>query len=71
MTWRGTVRGGVIVPEEGAHLKDGQVVQIVMEEVREPSNWGDVFSEFVGAVDNLPSDFAKQHDHYIHGTPKR
>ena len=27
--------------------------------------------EFVGVFDDLPEDFAAEHDHYIHGTPKR
>lgn len=25
----------------------------------------------IGIISGLPSDFASQHDHYIHGTPKR
>jgi hypothetical protein len=25
---------------------------------------------FVGTIEGLPSDFAQQHDHYIHGTPR-
>jgi hypothetical protein len=24
-----------------------------------------------GSVQDLPADFAKQHDHYIHGTPRK
>ncbi|HEV3416517.1 MAG TPA: antitoxin family protein [Pirellulales bacterium] len=27
--------------------------------------------EFSGVVNDLPDDMAAQHDHYIHGTPKR
>ena len=27
--------------------------------------------EIAAKVHGLPSDFAEQHDHYIHGTPKR
>ncbi|HYE32856.1 MAG TPA: hypothetical protein VEH27_15615 [Methylomirabilota bacterium] len=26
---------------------------------------------FAGAITGLPSDMAKNHDHYIHGVPKR
>jgi hypothetical protein len=27
--------------------------------------------KIAGTVKNLPPDFAAQHDHYVHGTPKR
>jgi hypothetical protein len=27
--------------------------------------------KLAGTVDDLPPDMAEQHDHYIHGTPKR
>jgi hypothetical protein len=27
--------------------------------------------EIAGSAQGLPADFAQQHDHYIHGTPKR
>ncbi len=27
--------------------------------------------ELAGTVEGLPPDFADEHDHYIHGTPKR
>jgi hypothetical protein len=25
----------------------------------------------IGSVEGLPPDFAENHDHYIHGTPKK
>jgi hypothetical protein len=27
--------------------------------------------KYVGCIKDLPEDFAAEHDHYIHGTPKR
>jgi hypothetical protein len=27
--------------------------------------------EVAGTAEGLPPDFAAEHDHYIHGTPKR
>ena len=71
MTWKGTVRGQVIVPEDGADLVDGQTVNIVVENPPKRETWGDVFGDFFGAAKGLPSDFARNHDHYIHGAPKR
>jgi hypothetical protein len=36
-----------------------------------PKNWGDALLELAGTVEGLPSDYAENHDHYIHGVPKR
>ena len=27
--------------------------------------------EFAGKAEGLPADMAEQHDHYLHGTPRR
>jgi len=29
------------------------------------------FGWLIGLCNDLPSDFAAEHDHYIHGTPRR
>ena len=29
------------------------------------------YAKFVGLADDLPEDMAKNHDHYLHGAPKR
>jgi hypothetical protein len=33
--------------------------------------WGEAMAEFAGVVQELPADYARNHDHYLHGTPKR
>lgn len=33
--------------------------------------WGRNLAKLAGTVEGLPSDFALNHDHYLHGTPKR
>ena len=33
--------------------------------------WGEAMAEFAGSVHELPADYAGNHDHYLHGTPKR
>ncbi len=56
--------------------------EILEEAVRVPVEAEDVEAEqpptvlerlkpFVGAAKGLPADLAKNHDHYIHGTPKK
>jgi hypothetical protein len=71
MTLDGTVRDGVIVLENGAQIPDGTRVQVVVaDEPAEPPSLLSLL-KLAGAVKGLPADFAAQHDHYIHGTPKR
>jgi hypothetical protein len=33
--------------------------------------WGRNLVKFAGTVEGLPADYALNHDHYVHGTPKR
>lgn len=58
----------------GVHLPDGTAVRIETEQVapsEKKENALAWMAEFVGCIDTLPEDFAAEHDHYIHGTPKR
>lgn len=38
---------------------------------KSPTELSNVLRSIAGTVHDLPTDFAAQHDHYIHGTPKR
>ncbi len=33
--------------------------------------WGRNLAKLAGTVEGLPSDYALNHDHYVHGAPKR
>lgn len=33
--------------------------------------WGQKLAKFAGSVEGLPADYAVNHDHYLHGAPKR
>jgi hypothetical protein len=33
--------------------------------------WGRHLAKLAGTVEGLPADYALNHDHYLHGTPKR
>jgi hypothetical protein len=72
-TYTGQVQNGVIVLDEGAPpLPQGtrvRVEPIDMEAAAE--DLSRVLLSLAGMVKGLPSDLAEQHDHYIHGTPKR
>lgn len=76
MTCRGRVQGGLIVPEAGAKLEEGTevVIETMTAPVVEPtpeSTLGQRLMKFAGAADGLPADLARNHDHYIHGTPRK
>jgi hypothetical protein len=42
---------------------------------KEPSpgekSWGEALLDLAGTVDGLPPDYAENHDHYLHGLPRR
>jgi hypothetical protein len=71
--------GKVIVPDEPVELEDGQRFRVTIEPVPEDAateaempDWVRMAVELSKLMpDDLPEDLAEQHDHYIHGTPKR
>jgi hypothetical protein len=67
----GIVQGGVIVCESPQVLPDGLKVKVLVEEseLAKPTLLNLV--RHAGALPDMPSNFAEQHDHYIHGTPKQ
>jgi hypothetical protein len=79
-TLTGTVLNGVVVLNNGPTLPEGTEVDVTVrpaveavspptaEEPKGPFAW---MLEFAGKLADMPADFAQQHDHYIHGTPKR
>ncbi len=72
MTLDGIVRNGMIVREPGASLPEGTRVKVVAELAEgetKPTLLG--LLKLSGIAKDLPEDFAAQHGHYIHGTPKR
>lgn len=75
MTYPGKVINGVVVLDNGASLPEGTTVRV------EPADEGDSdkpagslaeeMLKLAGSVKDLPSDMARNHDHYLHGFPKR
>jgi len=70
----GTVHNGVIVVDSPEPLAEGTRVKIVIETPRELSRTPSLQERLLrlaGTVDDLPPDMARNHDHYILGTPRR
>jgi hypothetical protein len=74
---RGHVESGRIVVDDGTSLPEGAEVKIELVAPAEPQPSAstvtlyDRLKEFDGVIKDLPSDFAENHDHYIHGRPKK
>jgi len=75
MTWRGKVRGGVVALEKPSGLPEGAKARTatVRRRAHSPtrSNGWDELLKLAGSVKGLPRDLARNHDHYLHGRPKR
>ncbi len=64
--------------EPGATLPEGADVVVTAVErpaaelsAPQPKTLGDRLMKYAGAVKGLPSDLARNHDHFIHGTPRK
>jgi hypothetical protein len=71
MEYRGKVKNGVVVLEDGA-LPEGTCVRVApLENGPEGETLGQRLLKFAGTAKGLPSDMARNHDHYLHGRPKK
>lgn len=70
VTLQGTIVKGAIVLDEPAQLPDGARVEVTVKEAGPKPTLLSLL-KLAGTAKDLPADFAAQHDHYIHGTPKR
>jgi hypothetical protein len=78
MVYRGHVENGVIQLEGSFVLPEGTEVrvEIVAPSPRPEAEAGGLslyerLKPIIGAVKDLPADFAQNHDHYLHGRPKQ
>ena len=70
MSYTGTVERGMVKLPPGAVLPDGTKVRVEpLEENRRPLV--DKLRAIAQSMPDMPADWAAQHDHYLHGTPKR
>lgn len=77
MSLTGHVEKGVIVLDAPLSLPDGTEVEITVRTAAPPApsdakqTHFERLQDVIGAGVGLPADFARNHDHYIRGTPKR
>ena len=78
MTYRGTVRSGAIVLYDPVDLPEGAAVEVTMAEPISPPDDDGIGAKLAALgrwvetlPTDLPTDLAANHDHYLHGRPKR
>lgn len=70
MVYRGQVKGGVVVFED-APPPEGTAVRVeAAADDCAPTLWQKL-RKYSGVVKGLPPDMARNHDHYIHGAPRK
>ncbi|MCY2987325.1 MAG: hypothetical protein NTY19_05595 [Planctomycetota bacterium] len=70
----GTIRNGTIVLDQAPTFPEGTRVEVALKKKAEPAEKKPTLLgllKLAGTLSDLPADFAAEHDHYIHGTPKR
>lgn len=78
MTYRGHVKNGVVVLEDRIKLAEGTPVRVQplsrpprTKKAARVRTLGERLLKFAGKVKGLPRDMARNHDHYIHGMPRK
>lgn len=77
MTYKGTVRRGVVVLDEPAQLPEGAAVEVLLVHSDATTAQADgptvyeQLQDLAGTVEGLPPDIAENHDHYLYGKPKK
>jgi hypothetical protein len=82
MTYQGTVQNGIVVLHDGTKLPDGTLVTVIPIErgasepvaSDSPTIWqklAELGRQVESEPCDLPADLAANHDHYLHGLPKR
>ncbi len=68
MTYRGHVKGGVIILDPPAHLPEGAAVEVrTAQESSANVTWAEVLRDVIGKAKGLPEDSSVNHDHYLYG----
>jgi len=72
MTYHGHIKDGVVILNDAPFFPDGTEVQVqIMPSAPAAiSSLGQRLMKYAGKAEGLPTDLARNHDHYLHGTLK-
>jgi hypothetical protein len=68
MSITATVINDTIKLPEGTHLEDGTLVEVMPKKA---SAFLERFKDIIGTAGSGIGDLAENHDHYLHGAPKK
>jgi hypothetical protein len=78
VVYRGRIRDGRIELDEQVRLPEGAPVEVSLAEQQAASGNDELgptlyerLKPVIGSAKGLPPDLARNHDHYLHGGPKR
>ena len=79
MTLLGHVCNGKIELDDPVPLPEGAKVRIELDSAPaeiaaqddHPETLGQKLMKYAGLIQDAPTDLARQHDHYLYGTPKK
>ena len=72
MAHKGRVRNGVVVLDQPAASPEGTAVLVEPLGDREAlQSLREGLLRFAGTMEDMPPDMARNHDHYLYGTPKK
>ena len=71
MIYHGQIKNGIVVLDEKPELPEGTEVEVQTIPSPPRKTLAERFQNVIGRATVLPDDMAAQHDHYIHGSPKK
>jgi hypothetical protein len=71
MAYRGHIEGNIVVFDDKVSLPEGTIVSVEPVEAARLMTLAERHKDIIGIAPDLPCDMADNHDHYIHGTPRK
>ena len=74
MTLRGHIKNGAVVLDGPVDLPEGTDVEVDVRPAAQTDEGPTLYErmkDVIGIAQGLPEDMSENHDHYIHGTPKK
>jgi hypothetical protein len=77
MTYHGHIKNGAVVLDDPVNLPEGAEVRVDLVPEVQPQNEDEGptlyerLKDVIGQAKGLPPDAALNHDHYLHGRPKK
>ena len=68
---RGYIKNGLVAPDQPFPWPEGTEVIVEAVDSTRGTTLADQFRDVIGSVTDLPEDMARNHDHYVHGTPEQ